>query len=342
MVDVRFFAAAVPHTVAELAARTGADVAGDGDRVVTGVAPLDAAGPADLAFFDNPAYRDSFAASRAGAICVRPDHAGIAPNGAALLLSPQPVRVYALSAVALFPPPAAAGISADARVDPAARLGPACAVEAGAVIEAGVELGEGCFVGANAVIRAGVVLGRSCRIEAGATISHAVLGDAVQIGPGSRVGQEGFGFVPEPPAYLPVPQLGRVCIGDGAVVGANCTIDRGASDDTVIGAGCRLDNLVHLAHNVRLGQGCILAGQVGIAGSSVLGDYVQMGGQSGVAGHLRIGAGVKIAAGSGVTRNVADGVTVGGYPAQPIRDWHRQTASVRKLGAGRNRNGEAE
>ncbi|MDA0654593.1 MAG: UDP-3-O-(3-hydroxymyristoyl)glucosamine N-acyltransferase [Proteobacteria bacterium] len=343
MIDARFFAAVVPHTAAELAAVAGADVAGDGDRVLTGVAPLHTAGPADLAFFDNPAYRDAFAASDAGAICARPEHAAIAPAGAVLLISAQPVRAYAVAAGALFPPAAQpAGISAAAHVDAAARLGPGCAVEAGAVIEAGAELGADCVIGANTVIRAGVSLGRSCWIDAGATISHAVIGERVRIGPGCRIGQAGFGFVPEPPEFLPVPQLGRVSIGDGAVLGANCTIDRGASGDTEIGAGCHIDNQVHLAHNVRLGRGCILAGQVGIAGSSVLGDYVRMGGQAGVAGHLNIGDGVNIAAGSGVIRDVSDGGTVGGYPAQPIRDWHRQTASVRRLArGGKDGNGEA-
>ena len=337
MADTRFHAAASPHSVAELGYRSGAMVEGDRDRVLRGVATLRDAGPEDLSFFENSAYREDFVGSHAGAICVRSEHVADAPAGTALLISPNPYRAYALSAAALFPMPVPRpGISPAAHVDPMAKLGEDCTVEAGAVLGAGVQLGPRCFVGANAVLRAGVTLGAGSRVEAGACVSHTVAGVGVHIGPGSCVGQEGFGFVPDPAGYVPIPQLGRVILGDGVDIGAACTVDRGAAGDTVIGEGSRLDNMVHIAHNVRLGRRCILAGQSGVAGSAVLGDYVQMGGQAGVSSHTRVGNGARVAAGGGVIRDVPERVTVGGYPAVPARTWHRQTAALRRLADARS------
>ncbi len=145
------------------------------------------------------------------------------------------------------------------------------------------------------------------------------------------IGGPGYGFVPSPGGALRVSQLGRVVIGDNVEIDANCAIDRGAIGDTVIGDGTMLDNLVHIAHNVRIGRHCMIAGQIGIAGSAVIGDFVMMGGQVGIADHIVVGTGARIAAKSGVVKDVAPGESVGGYPAIPLRIWHRQTIALLKM-----------
>jgi UDP-3-O-[3-hydroxymyristoyl] glucosamine N-acyltransferase len=336
MADPRFFTVQGPFTVAELAARTGARIggAGDKDRVLRDVAPLESAGPDELSFLDNVKYLDALRRTRAGAILINPDRARDVPPGLTLLLTPAPYRAYALAAQIFYPePPPVPGIAPSAVVDPSATLGEGCAVEANAVIAAGARLGRQCLVGANAVIGPGVVLGDAVRVGANASLSHCLVGNRVRIYPGVRIGQDGFGFAPNAEHPVKVPQLGRVIVGDDVEVGANTTIDRGAGPDTVIGAGTMIDNLVQIGHNVQIGRGCVLVAQMGIAGSTRLGDYVMIGGQSGLTGHLTIGSGARIAGQSGVVRDIAPNETVMGSPAVPIREHHRMLLLLRRLAA---------
>ena len=183
----------------------------------------------------------------------------------------------------------------------------------------------------GAVIGDGVVLGAECRIGAHATLSHALLGDRVVVYPGARIGQDGFGFAATGEEFLSVPQLGRVVIEDDVEIGANTTIDRGSLHDTRIGAGSRLDNLVQIGHNVRLGRGCVIVSQVGISGSTILEDHVMVGGQAGLTGHLRIGRRARIGAQAGVMADVPVGADVVGSPAQPVREFFRHVAVLRRL-----------
>ena len=334
MADRRFFTVAGPFTVAQLAARTGATIAGAGrsDRILTDVAPLDTAGPDHVTFFDNAKYLEAFRGTGAGAAFVHPGRAEAAPKTLTLLLTPAPYRAYAMAAQAFYPDPSPVpGIAPGAVVDSTARLGPDCAVEPNAVIGARVETGRACLIGANAVIGPGCVLGDEVRVGANATLSHCIVGSRVRIYPGARVGQDGFGFSPNGARPIKVPQLGRVIIGDDVEVGANTTIDRGAGPDTVIGAGTMIDNLVQIGHNVQVGRGCVLVAQMGIAGSTQLGDFVMVGGQAAVTGHLTIGEGARIAGQSGVIRDVAPGEAVMGTPAVPIREHHRQVLLLRRL-----------
>ncbi|MBF0095456.1 MAG: UDP-3-O-(3-hydroxymyristoyl)glucosamine N-acyltransferase [Alphaproteobacteria bacterium] len=334
MADPRFFKLAGPFSLAYLAGLVGAQLGDEarGSAVAKDVAPLDRAGPDDVSFLDNRKYVDVFATSKAGACIVHPGLVSRAPAGMALLISLEPYRAYALIAAAFYPEAAPDGwISPGATVDPSAVVGRGTRVEAGAVIGAGVEIGRGCRIAPNAVIEHGVVIGDDCVVGANASLSHCILGKGVIVYPGARIGQDGFGFAVGATGYTKVPQLGRVIIHDDVEIGANTTIDRGSGPDTVIGAGCRIDNLVQIGHNVELGRGCVIVSQVGISGSTKVGDYVQMGGQAGLTGHLNIGAKARISAQAGVMRDVAPGETVAGSPAQPGREHWKQMAFLERL-----------
>jgi UDP-3-O-[3-hydroxymyristoyl] glucosamine N-acyltransferase len=331
--DSRFFTVVGPFTVAEVAARSGAQLADPAfaDRLLRDVAPLETAEAEHLTFLDNRKYLEAFRRTRAGAALVRPDVVQSARAGLALLLTPDPYSAYARAAQAFYPDPLPApGIDASAVIDPTARLGVDCTVEANAVIGPRAEIGRRCHIGASSVVGAACMLGEEVRVGANVTLSYCLIGSRVRILPGARIGQDGFGFAIDPRGYIKVPQLGRVIVEDDVEIGANTTIDRGTGPDTVIGAGTMIDNLVQIGHNVQVGRGCVLVAQSGIAGSTRLGEFVMIGGQCGLIGHLSIGAGARIAAGSGVMRDVAAGESVMGYPAVPIRQHHRMTALLRR------------
>jgi len=334
MADPRFFAASGPFTVAEIAARTGARIGGAAtpERLLRDVAPLQTAGIEALSFFDNVKYRDEFARTRAGAVLAHPKMAAQAPAGLCLLLTEKPYRAYAAAAQMFYPvAPVVSGIAPTATIDPSARIGDGTAIGPHAVIGARVEIGRQCRIGANSVIGEGSTIGDDTRIDDNVSVSHAVIGARVRLFPGVRIGQDGFGFSADAEGFVKIPQLGRVIIEDGVEIGANSTVDRGAGPDTIIGAGTMIDNLVQVGHNVQIGRNCIFAGMVGISGSTKFGDFVMVGGQAGFAGHLTIGRGARISAQAGVMKDVADGETVGGTPALPLREAMRQALALKKL-----------
>ena len=329
--DPRFFQRSGPHSLAAAVDAAGAE-APPRRLMFRGVAPLATAGAEEISFLDNKRYLSALEKTGAGAVIVHPDMAAKVPATAVAILSTEVAAAWARVAALFHPlPPLRPGIhpsavvSAEAKVDPGAEIGALAVIEAGAVIGARTRIGPLAIVGA------GVEIGADCRIASHASLSHARLGDRVYIYPGARIGQEGFGFAITAEGFLTVPQLGRVIVGDDVEIGANSTVDRGALTDTVIGAGTRIDNLVQIAHGVRIGRCCALAAQVGIAGSAIIEDFVLMGGQSGVVGHATIGRGAKLGAQTGAMNDVAAGEQVAGSPAQPVRAILREIATMRRI-----------
>lgn len=334
MADPRFFRRHGPFSLGNISETIGIELSSSSDRDIDirDVAALEVAGPGELSHFYDPRYAHAFRESRAEAVITTRASSHYAPAGARLLFATDPRLAFARIGHMFYPPPALEPqIDCSARVDPSARVGAGCRIDAGAVIGAGAEIGLRCHISVNAVIADGVVIGADCRIGANASISHALIGSRVEIGSCVSIGGPGFGFVPGPHGPLRMPQLGRVIIENDVKIDANCAIDRGAHGDTVIGTGSVLDNLVQIGHNVRVGRFCAIAGQSGIAGSTIIGDGVMIGGQAAISDHLTIGAGARIAGKSAVMRDVEPGVSVGGYPALPVRLWHRQTAGLVRL-----------
>lgn len=321
-------------SLAQIAAKIGATLANaaDADFIVQDVATLDTATSDHLAFLDNKKYREQFKTTKAGAVIVHPDMAQYAPDGVKLLLSKSTYKSYALAAQAFYPEQRPdAGISDMSRIHPTAKIGAGACIGDFVVIGENVVIGDNVWIEHHVTIGAGVQMGNGCRVGSHSSVSHTILGTNVRLYPGVRIGQDGFGFAIDPTGFVKVPQLGRVVMGDHIEIGANTCIDRGAQGDTTIGSGTWIDNLVQIAHNVKIGRGCVVVSQCGIAGSTELGDYVVLGGQVGVSGHLKIGSMVRVAAKSGVTKSIPAKEEWMGYPAMPMKTFLRQTVAVAKL-----------
>ncbi len=346
MADPIFFPFAASLEFGEVASISGAQLpaGAEATRRIEGTAALEMAGPSDLAYMDNPKYTEALAATKAGLCLVSPRFADRVPAGTVALVSPAPYHAFPkvlarCSPTALRPESvfASQGVAPGAIVHATAVIEPGVTIDPGAVIGPGAEVGAGTVVASHAVIGPQVRIGRNCSIGAGSTIQSALIGNRVIIHPGARIGQDGFGFAMSPKGHMKVPQVGRVIIQDDVEIGANSCIDRGASRDTVIGEGTKIDNLVQIGHNCVIGRHCVICAQVGLAGSSTLEDFVVLGGQVGLAGHLTVGAGAQIAAQSGVAGDVPRGSRYGGYPAQPALAWARESALLKTLVAKRGR-----
>ncbi len=329
MADPRFYHNAGPFALADLATELGAAAAGDGALSIKDIAAIEEAGPDELCLFADRSFRDAITRSRAGAVLTSAELAPLVPPHIRTLISTSPRLAFAEAAWLLYPATDEAMGLEDERER--AQIGGDCRIAGSATVGRNAEIGERTLIGAGAVIGPGVVIGRDCMIGPHATIGFALVGERTQIYAGAVVGAQGFGFVPAEAGLRRVPQLGRVVLGNDIEVGANTTIDRGALGDTTIGDGTKIDNQIQIGHNCRIGRFCTFSGRVGISGSVEIGDFVQVGGGVGVADHITIGAKARLAAGAGVIQDVPPGATVAGYPAIPIREWHRQTVGLRKL-----------
>jgi len=314
----------------EIAALLGARVEGDPTVELTGVAPLDRASGRDLSFLSNAKYMGAARDSAAGALLA--DSAdGL--GGKTVLLCSNPYAAFA-RAVATFHPPR----PVEPGIHPTAVLGVGCRVAPSSQVGPFVAIGDGTVVGEGVQIEAGCVLGRDCLVGEGCHLYPRVvlydrteLGDRVILHSGAVLGSDGFGYAQEGGRHIKIPQVGRVVVGNDVEIGANTAVDRGALEETRIGAGAKIDNLVQVAHNVQVGEHAILVAQSGISGSTRLGHHVIFAGQSGAVGHIRIGDGARVGAKSAVTHDVPDGAFVTGHPAQDHRRWLKERALSGRL-----------
>ncbi len=333
MIDKNFYKNNGPFTLAQVAEITNAVLAdvGQAEEKIHEIASMENAGARDICFFYDRKAKEKAGNIKAKACITNEDLKAFVPAGVAVLICTDPKMAFLKLNKALYAEyTPTAGIDSTARIDPSAKIGKNCFIGAHVVIEENVIIGDNCRLEAGCVIARGCQIGNACRIGVNAYISYCLMGSNCYIYSGARIGCDGFGFNFENGCHVRIPQIGRVIIGNDVEIGANTCVDRGALDDTVIGDGCRIDNLVQIAHNDKMGRGCVIVSQTGIAGSCTFGDYVVCGGQSGFADHLTVGSGAQIAAQSGIMRDIAPGAVVMGSPAVPFKDYMRQVSFLQR------------
>jgi UDP-3-O-[3-hydroxymyristoyl] glucosamine N-acyltransferase len=319
-------------TADAIAATVGGSVLGDGAAEITGVAPLDRAESQHLSFLANAKYAALAAERRVGVLLVTAELAD-AGNARARIVVANPHEAMLPLLPMLYPAtPHMAGVHPTASIGRGVVLGDDVSIASGVVLGDDAVVGARCRLEANVVVGSGVSLGEDSHLYPGVTLYPGTrLGARVRVHAGARLGSDGFGYVFRDGVHAKIPHVGRCIVESDVEIGANTTIDRGSIDDTVIGAGTKIDNLVHIAHNVRIGRLCLLMAQVGIAGSVHVEDGCVLAGQVGVAGHVTIGTGARLAAQAGVFGSVPPGETWSGYPARPHREALRAQAAMFKL-----------
>jgi len=328
-------------TLTELAELLGAELVGDGKRPIEGIRPLDLAGPEHISFLHNPKYVAQAAASRAGAIVVGRD-ADLTDRD--VLICEQPYLAVAKALEIFHPRPRPeAGIHPSAVVGDDLELGAEASIGALVSVGSGVVIGDRTVIGPGCVIGAGVEIGEDCLLHPRVVVEDGCrIGNRCILQAGAVIGSDGYGFATVDGVHHKVPQVGIVVLEDDVEIQANTTIDRATMGETRIGRGTKVDNLVQLAHNVRVGEHCLLVSQVGISGSTKIGRHSIFAGQSGAAGHLDIGERSMVGAKAGVMKSVPDGSVLAGFPARSQKDWMRTQAAVQRLGPLRDKIAEIE
>jgi UDP-3-O-[3-hydroxymyristoyl] glucosamine N-acyltransferase len=326
-----FYTNSGPYKLSEIAQNIGCEFINSVNISISAIKSLDEAKASDISFFSNKKYMTEFKNSQAGA-CIVPLEF-IEKSNIILLKVTNPYYAYAKMLDMFYSPgkPYINKIMPSAYVSKSAQIGKNCYIGHNVVIEDEVEIGDDCVIESGSIIDYKVKIGNRARIDSNVSISYSVIGDDVVILPGARIGQDGFGFSTNKNVHKKIYHTGRVIIGNDVEIGANSCIDRGSMNDTIIEDLCRIDNLVQIAHNVHIKKGAILVSQVGIAGSSKIGSYCALGGQVGVAGHITIADGVQISGQGGVIQDIKEAGIMGGTPAVPIRDWHKQTIIMKNL-----------
>ncbi len=320
------------YTLAQLAEQVEGRVVGDGSVRISGVGTLTHGRAGQITFLNNPRYRRYLAETHASAVILGEADVEHCPVNA--LVVHRPYVAYA-RLTALFAPPRETGgfIHKSAVVSPGAMIASSARLEANCVVGAGCVIGEQVRIGPSCVIEDNCTIGDGCQLIANVTLYHGTqLGQRVTIHAGAVLGSDGFGFANEGGRWIKIHQLGCVRIGDDVEIGANTTIDRGAIEDTIIGSNVILDNLIQIAHNVRIGDGTAMAGCVGVAGSAVIGRNCAIGGGAGILGHLEICDGVTVTAMSLVTKSIKEpGVYSAGTPLEPSAQWQKNYARFKQL-----------
>ncbi len=321
----------------EIAEKIGGRVVGDGEVEISGIASLQSATARDLVFVESDKHLEPAMKSGAGAV-IAGEFAGAAASAKPMIIAEQPRLAFARAAALICPPERVEpGIHYSAMVQESVRLGKAVAIGPHAVVSENVTIGDRSSIGAGCFLGPGVRIGEGCDLKPNVSIYAGTrLGARVIVHSGAVLGSDGFGFVRDNKSgqYTKFPQVGRLEIGDNVEIGANCTVDRGALDTTVIGRGTKLDNMVHIAHNSQVGEDIVIAAQTGISGSAVLEDGCVVAGQVGIADHVRIEKGVILGAQCGVPSNKVvrgAGVLFWGTPARPIREYLKELAVLARL-----------
>jgi UDP-3-O-[3-hydroxymyristoyl] glucosamine N-acyltransferase len=324
------------HTLQEIADCTASRLIGDGTVEIAKVASIAQARPGDLIFVQDNTALNHALISRASAI-IAGEFAASAAATTPLLIAAHPRLAFCRAGALLHPPKAyPPGVHPTAVVHSSAVIAPSVAIDAHAVVEANAVIGGRTHIGANCTIGDGVIIGDDCDLFSGVVIyAGTTLGHRVTVHAGAVLGSDGFGFVPdERGRYHKFPQIGELVIGDYVEIGANCTIDRGALDKTIIGPGTKLDNLVHIGHNDIIGANVVIAAQTGVSGSSEIGDDCIVGGQVGIADHVKIEAGTILGGQGGVPSKKilrGKGQVYWGTPARPIRQYLKELAVLARL-----------
>ena len=320
-------------TASDIAELVGSTVTGNPSAEVRALAPLDRATESDLSFLANARYAQMYERTRASAVLIAPEFIELATTAAARIVVEKPHDAMLTVLPKLYRAPRREpGVHPTARIGRGSTLGDDVTVGAYAVIGDGARIGDRSWIESHVVIGAGVAVGADVRLYPSVTLySGTTLGDRVLVHAGARLGSDGFGYVFRNGIHDKIPHIGRCIIDNDVEIGANSTVDRGSFDDTMIGAGTKIDNLVQIAHNVRIGRLCLIMAQVGIAGSARVGDGVVLAGQAGLAGHITIGDRARVAAQAGAFGDVPAGETWSGYPARPHRQSLRASAALLRL-----------
>ena len=320
-------------TASDIAGLVGGTLAGNERAEVRALAPLDRATESDLSFLANARYAPLYERTRASTVLVAPEFAELATTASARIVVAKPHEAMLTVLPKLYRPPTREpGVHPTARLGRGVTLGSDVTIGPYAVVGDGAVLGDRSWIEAHVVVGAGVVVGADVRLFPSVTVySGTTLGARVMVHSGARLGSDGFGYVFRNGIHDKIPHIGRCIIEDDVEIGANTTIDRGSFDDTVIGTGTKIDNLVQVAHNVRIGRLCLIMAQVGIAGSVRVEDGAMLLGQVGVSGHHTVGRGARLAAQAGVFGDIPAGETWSGYPARPHKEALRAQAALFKL-----------